>query len=376
MNDTTRAQLAFIGVTAWRNAGFDGRGITVWITELSTGTHGANVTPVFRDTAPGARIVNGSINRTTPNRHEMTNLTVTDEQDNRRLISFDDFLNRYKPDILSSSNGGTQNTEWARVFNETQRIFNFSAFQAAHNQGVELPGGLGNQFPVELALVIGALQWSNGNPSRASWSNFGDVLDFMQLQGGVHQGTSFSTPVQAGMAAMIMQRYGKMSQQELFNYLRFIARPLGPAGEEHDIWYGWGQPILPALRRRYITMTTHSNTYHIDGQPYQMDTRPVNIEGNVFVPVRVISEGLGKQVDWQAISNGVVNVTIRGNGIAVNLTTGSDIMTVNGRKVILNFAPFIDENSRTLVPIRAIAEAFRCQVNWVQREAKVMILEG
>ena len=45
------------------------------------------------------------------------------------------------------------------------------------------------------------------------------------------------------------------------------------------------------------------------------------------------------------------------------------------QKYYLNEAPFIDENNRTLVPIRFIAESLGCMVDWVQPVSKVMILE-
>ena len=368
MSGLVNEHLSFINVLAWRNAGFTGRGIKVWVAE-GNGDHGQRTLATLLSTAPGVETVLTGVGR-----HIVGGQLISATVDG---VNFDKWTRRERPDIISVSLTGNRNQGWTDLVDSMQRELNFSIFNAAGNDGNQENNTIRTSFPEELSIVVGALQWSNGRPRRANFSSIGEALDFMQIQGGIHQGTSFATPTQAGMAAMIMQRYGKMSQQELFNYLRFIAvEPPSDNIPGHDIWYGWGQPILPALRRRYITMTTNSNTYHVDGVAHEMDTKPVNIEGNVFVPVRAVAEALNKDVSFNAISNGVVEVTIRGNGTTVNLTTGSDIMTVNGRKVVLNFAPFIDENSRTLVPIRAIAEAFRCQVNWVQQDAKVMILES
>ena len=104
------------------------------------------------------------------------------------------------------------------------------------------------------------------------------------------------------------------------------------------------------------------------------DVAPVNKEGNVFVPLRVIGEALGKTFKTKPISNGVIEIEITDGINIVKMTTGSNIMFVDGAKVILNFAPYI-QNNRTLVPCRAIAEAFGCLVEWIQSEKKVMILE-
>lgn len=376
MNDTAREMLGFIGVTAWRNAGFDGRGIKVWVTEPITGSHGANTAAVLRDTAPGCTVIGESINRTTPNQNQITNVNVNGEP-------LRDFIRREQPDILTASlHGSGRNTAWSAMMAQLQREFNFTMFNSAGNDG-NSDNGVDNtirtSLPKELCLVIGALQWSNGSPRRAGFSAAGEYLDFMQVQLW-WSGTSAATPVMAGMGAMVMQRYGKMSQEELFKYFRFNAHEL-PSDNipGHDRWYGWGHVRLPAVRRRYITMTTNSNMYHVDGVAHTMDTRPVNRNDRVFVPVRAVAHALGipdRDIIPTPIRNGVVNVVIRRNGVTIDLTTGNDVMFINGRRVYLDVAPFIDKNNRTLVPIRAIAEAFNCQVDWVQSEAKVMILES
>ncbi len=38
--------------------------------------------------------------------------------------------------------------------------------------------------------------------------------------------------------------------------------------------------------------------------------------------------------------------------------------------------PYIDENGRTIVPVRAIAEALGAEVNWNQERRKVIIANG
>ncbi len=47
---------------------------------------------------------------------------------------------------------------------------------------------------------------------------------------------------------------------------------------------------------------------------------------------------------------------------------------VNGKKVTSDVPPYIDKNSRTLVPIRFVAEAFGSQVDWNAEEQKVTIV--
>ena len=163
-----------------------------------------------------------------------------------------------------------------------------------------------------------------------------------------------------------------MSQTEMFKYLKMIAQDVHDPGEDNRT--GWGIPILPSFNKRYITMTTKSATYFVDGVAHKMDVKPINKEGNVFIPVRFVAEALGAEVNWSKNKDKSINVYINKDNTHIELKTGSDVAYVNGKKDILNFAPFI-ENGRTFVPIRFIAEALNCKVDWIQNEAKVMILE-
>ncbi|MEA4893986.1 MAG: copper amine oxidase N-terminal domain-containing protein [Oscillospiraceae bacterium] len=58
-------------------------------------------------------------------------------------------------------------------------------------------------------------------------------------------------------------------------------------------------------------------------------------------------------------------------------TIGSDVLTVkyNGEAVVFPDAqPFIDENNRTLIPVRFVAETMGADVSWVQ-ETQTAVIE-
>ena len=58
-----------------------------------------------------------------------------------------------------------------------------------------------------------------------------------------------------------------------------------------------------------------------------------------------------------------MTVTSTLGDITVSLTIGSNILTVNGQDITLD-VPADVLNGRTLVPVRAISEAFKCNVDW------------
>ena len=164
-----------------------------------------------------------------------------------------------------------------------------------------------------------------------------------------------------------------MNQEELSKLLQMLALDVSEPGRDNKT--GHGVPVLPALSKKYITMTTNSQLYRVNGEEKKMDTQPVNIEGRVFVPVRVIAEALGATVGYKLNGDGTVKVLIDKAGTHIELNTGCFSAYINGDQVLLDCMPFLDENDRTLVPIRFIAEGLGCKVDWVQSEAKVMVLE-
>ncbi len=91
----------------------------------------------------------------------------------------------------------------------------------------------------------------------------------------------------------------------------------------------------------------------------------------ILVPLRAIFEALGADVDWNDASQTVT--AIKGNR-SISLAIGSNILYINGEAKTLD-ATAILVNARTLVPVRAISEAFGCTVDWNDAEAAVYITQ-
>jgi len=99
-------------------------------------------------------------------------------------------------------------------------------------------------------------------------------------------------------------------------------------------------------------------TVWINNKKLLFDTKPEIKNGRTLVPLRAIFEELGATVSW---SNNKINA--KKGDITVKLEIGSNIMYVNNKKVKLEVPPTIKKN-RTLVPLRAISEAFNNKVDW------------
>lgn len=85
-----------------------------------------------------------------------------------------------------------------------------------------------------------------------------------------------------------------------------------------------------------------------------------NVNGNIMVPLRVIIESLGYDVNWEQ-KTGIV--TIRQGDRNLQLTVGSNQATVDGKTVNMIAAPILQNNS-TLVPLRFVGEQTGLKVSW------------
>ncbi len=107
----------------------------------------------------------------------------------------------------------------------------------------------------------------------------------------------------------------------------------------------------------------------IDGNQIVFDVQPQLINDRTMVPLRAIFEVLGATVDW---NNDTETVTSTKDNTTISLTINKPTMYVNGVAVTLD-SPACLVNDRTLVPVRAISEAFKCGVDWEETTSTVYI---
>lgn len=139
-----------------------------------------------------------------------------------------------------------------------------------------------------------------------------------------------------------------------------IASPDGyvpGAGEQNaKLMFDWSNAKVVTSNIKTTDLTILVNQTEV-----LSDTAPVIRNGRTMVPVRFISEALGLSVSWQGSTE---TVTIGEGNSAMHLKIGSsEITKANGAKTTID-SPAIIINSRTMVPIRAIAELSGAKVQW------------
>lgn len=107
---------------------------------------------------------------------------------------------------------------------------------------------------------------------------------------------------------------------------------------------------------------------YLGSEELQADVPPQIIEGRTLVPIRVIADNLGFEVEWIATTK-----TVRLTGPhTVQLRLGSSQALVDGRTVTMD-VPAQSVQGRTMVPLRFVAQAVGYGVAWDENERAVRL---
>ncbi|MCX6083504.1 MAG: stalk domain-containing protein [Caldiserica bacterium] len=123
--------------------------------------------------------------------------------------------------------------------------------------------------------------------------------------------------------------------------------------------------VLAEQPRMVLVLHVGSPTMQVGSSSVVLDALPVIVEGRTLVPIRAVVESLGGTVAWDAGSR---TVTISLDGTELKLVIGKSSALVNGKSTPVdstnpNVVPQI-LNSRTMLPLRFVAESLGTDVQW------------
>ena len=99
------------------------------------------------------------------------------------------------------------------------------------------------------------------------------------------------------------------------------------------------------------------------------EQQPVILNDRTYVPLRVVSENLGAAVDWDADNQQVlIRTTFNTHTPPLNPAKNLRIV-IDGQVLEIPEGygqAFISAKGRTMIPLRVVAEALDCKVDWVQ----------
>lgn len=112
--------------------------------------------------------------------------------------------------------------------------------------------------------------------------------------------------------------------------------------------------------RVYNNGSSEEYKIYVDKSKLSFDVAPVLINNRLLVPFRVICEALGMQVDWQ---DDTKTVTSYKDGKKIVMVIGNSDIEVDGKIIKSDSTPVL-HNSRTLIPLRFLAENIGAHVDW------------
>ncbi len=113
-----------------------------------------------------------------------------------------------------------------------------------------------------------------------------------------------------------------------------------------------------------------SSAININGEVVEVETPYIAGVGVTLVPMRVISEAFGAEVNWDGDTK-TVTVVLGDKTIVV--TIDSKTATVNGEEMALEEAPELTENGFTMIPLRFISEQLGAEVGYIHETQTITV---
>ena len=99
-------------------------------------------------------------------------------------------------------------------------------------------------------------------------------------------------------------------------------------------------------------------------------------DNRTFVPVRFVAERLGAEVGWE---NDTQTAVITKGGHTIRMKVGELTYTLDGVEKKLDvpaeFTPSVNNEFRTMVPVRFVTEALGYQVEWDQARNLAVVID-
>jgi len=120
-----------------------------------------------------------------------------------------------------------------------------------------------------------------------------------------------------------------------------------------------------------ITFRVGDSILNINGNPVEVETPFIAGEGVTLVPLRVITEAFGADVEWVAETREVV---LNYQNVEIVLQIDNINVYVNGQRQTLLHQPVIS-NDVTMVPLRFITENFGADVGWNAETQAITVIK-
>lgn len=119
-----------------------------------------------------------------------------------------------------------------------------------------------------------------------------------------------------------------------------------------------------------ISFKVGDSILSINGTETEVETPYVAGDGTTLVPLRVITEAFGAQVDWEGETK---TITLSYPDVNIVLQIDNIIAKVNDHSETLPEVPALSENGVTMVPLRFISETFGADVGYDNETQAILV---
>ena len=131
-----------------------------------------------------------------------------------------------------------------------------------------------------------------------------------------------------------------------------------------------GREVYSENYKLIVNKPQQGISVEVNGEKLSFEQEPVIIGGRTLVPLRAIFVSLGATVDWEQATK--TAIAKKGNDI-IKISIGSNELNKSGAVKELD-VPAKLINSSTMVPARAVSEAFGASVDWDEKTRTVKII--
>jgi hypothetical protein len=153
--------------------------------------------------------------------------------------------------------------------------------------------------------------------------------------------------------------------------LRFVGESLGA----QVVWRDSDRTVMidtqaapDPFSNRTVFGTPANVRIVVDGRRMPLDTQPRLINDQLYVPMRIVLEAIGAEVEW--VDNR--KIVGRHHERPFEMIAGNVSAIVDGRHVMMDQPPLVIAG-RVMIPIRFVGEALGAQVDWRNGSREVVI---
>lgn len=228
---------------------------------------------------------------------------------------------------------------------------------------IQQGGDLKQYNPVSLTVINPTDIKDNGNVFAVIFNVFGELEEDVELNLSYKE-ADISNQNYEDVNCEIVQGFVKAKSEQSYDDSN-EDNVIDSSVEDVD-----KSPDSKETVQKPIVNTTDEIWVLIDNERVLFDQQPIIKQDRTLVPMRAIFEKLGAKVDWDDSTKTAI---AEKNGIVIKIQIDNNIMKKGEEDIVLD-VPAQLLNSRTLVPIRAISEAFGCKVDWLGEARTVTIV--